>query len=173
VSLNKLWWAWAGSVVLLLAGVGDWVRRDHELNEVLDHATVSERVMEETLDDLDRITQGQGRNWDEWPSGVLEDFQDRAGEGAEELLVVREQVEDETVLPWHREVDRARDRYLAHVEAWVEVFERYADERDVPQRVWSEVNATFELAEDELRGASVWWIGSNERERIDRLFAEE
>jgi hypothetical protein len=161
-----------GGVVLALAllTVGDWVRRDYELNELLDEVVRAERVQVEANDDLDRIAERAGPGT--WSDADVRAFEDRAAVAAADLLVVVERVEDVTILPWHRELDRARDRYLEHAELWLGLYEDHADGREVGGSTSARINATFELAEDELRGAAVWLLGGNERDRIDRLFAE-
>jgi hypothetical protein len=131
-----------------------------------------QRVQIEANDDLDVVAERANESGSDWSESEVVAFEDRSSEAAADLLVVIEQVEDVTVLPWHRELDRARDRYLDHAEVWLELYEDYADGREVGGSQTARISATFELAEGSLRDSAVWLLGGNERDRIDRLFAE-
>jgi hypothetical protein len=165
-------WPWiTGTVVaaVIIAAVGDTVLRDEELDDVLDLIEESEDIQtaaNERLDEIaDEIDTAEG-------SGpARRRYADRSFEAAADLLVVIEELEDETVLPWHRSVDRARDRYLEHAGAWLDRYEASAAERDEPADTSVRIVATWELAEDALHGATSPYLGRGDNDRIDRIFA--
>jgi hypothetical protein len=166
-------WPWiAGAAVAVIVAVAaEAVLRDRELGAVIDHVEDAEEGMADADRQFDAIADAATRNGSGWSDLERERFADAAEDAAVDLLVSVERLEDETVLPWHRAVDRARDRYLEHAEAWLDVYESWADDEDEPAEASVRINATWELAEDAFEDATVPLLGRGDADRIDRIFA--
>lgn len=152
----------AGLVVLalLVLGVVDWFVRNNELSALV---SADDRA-EEPLLDFD---------------SALEECADRdedcaykaAAKHLARTLAGMDRIADVRVLPWHGQVQKAKDRVLAHYEAWEQLMRDFASDRFRQTEVrYSEISATFKSARraylDAIPRLALFKLDA----RIDNLF---
>lgn len=97
--------------------------------------------------------------------------------GREESVAIQTagaQVEDVNLLPWHRDLRRARDSYLDHVEAWRRYLDALAEDPTAmtnPEHS-TEIRATFLIAGQRFEKAVPWRDLYDSGERIDQVFSD-
>jgi hypothetical protein len=128
--------------------VGDWYLRNRETDKLVGAIAASERVIAQA-----DVTAEDSIPKDDFPS--RDDFalmRVAMGDAAGKVLAAETAVADVTVLPWHRGVEKARDRYLAHARSWRGYFEDVAQERN-HELNFGRIGPSFDAANSALKAA--------------------
>jgi hypothetical protein len=145
-------------LVVLTAGLAltvDWGVRNAEMRRLVTAVEASEAAMGETqaaaadaFDAFDASDGGEDAKLelDSTLSAV-------ADEGRRQIEAAAGPVAGVRILPWHGELEEARDAYLAHNRAWQDYLERAIDDPSEFDKEQVEVNETFLDAEPLMRDA--------------------
>lgn len=150
-----------GLAVVLTAvglGVGDWYRRNVEMNRLLEAVQGSENglisggdMIGDLLEEFAGVAPGpvQRKQVEE----ILSRLGDAASDAAADVLDSQDRVRSVSVLSWHRMISRAKARYLEHAEAWEDFLKDTARDpaKGVERR--PEIDGTFRVAARALRAA--------------------
>jgi len=149
------WLAGALAYVLTLAVGGilaaDWVWRGVEMRALLDRVEASEAVMGELQDSVTLAFDSHGSGDDQVKlDGELRDL---ATQAVTDIAAAGDEVAALPIALWHTDIERARDAYLLHNEAWQEYMARASESSSeflAPQPL---VNQTFFDAEQPFYNA--------------------
>ena len=165
----------------LVLGMGliaaDWYLANREMNNVLTAMEASEAALVAADDGLDAAVEASVANDD----GRLDPPEERAlerlvPEAARQALpaVVEAaaDVEDVMIFPWHTTLDRARDRYLDHSDAWEARLTRVAGDYRQLAAPSTDIATTFarsaRTTEQALRPLPLF----DATQRIDAIYAQ-
>lgn len=148
--------AWILGLVVLgtVLGAGDWYMRMQEMDRLLDAVERSERAMEASQDGFraileeapERPTNAQRRQ-------VREGYAEVAAGAAADVIDTQDRVASVSILPWHRKLSAAQNRYLDHSESWADYYKDLARDVDEFRGQRPEITATFRIAVRALRNA--------------------
>lgn len=156
--------------------VGDWTSRNLEMRALVNAVEDSEAAMQWTDDQIQQIVQESGAN------GKLTDAQQEkawdalseaayAGEFA--ITAAGDVVAGVTVLPWHGDIVRAQDAYLAHNEAWQRYMKAAVDDPALLFKPQPDINSTFDAAQPLMERAVPIPHLFNLKARVDAIFAPQ
>ncbi len=150
----------AAFVVVLVGfglGAADWTARNAEMNRLVTAIETSEAAMGDVQDQVELALAGidteSGTLTDEQRAEVSARLQAVAEEGAQGIAAAETGVRNVRVLPWHRDIARARDAYLEHNRAWQDYLRAAAVD---PSEMFADqpaVNETFLAVEPLLTQA--------------------
>ncbi len=142
--------------VLVGAGMlaGDWVKRSTEMRALIEQIEVSEQAMGDTQQAVRAALDGFASKAplsDENRAALDELLMDAASAGLREITAAGDAVAAVRTMPWHADVQRAQEAYLAHNRAWQDYL-RAASTDPAEFGVTQElVNETFAAAEEPIR----------------------
>lgn len=149
---TRRWIPWAiGGLVfaltLLLGGVlvADWAWRNAEMQALLERVEASEAVMGELQEAAEEAFEEHTASGDR--GGLDSELRKLADAAAVDIAAAGLEVAALPIAVWHVDIERARDAYLLHNQAWVEYMDRASTssaEFIAPQPL---VNETFIAAE--------------------------
>ncbi len=149
------WLAGALAFVLTLAVGGilaaDWVWRGVEMRALLDRVEASEAVMGELQDSVTAAFEDHGSGDDQ--AELDGELRDLATQAVADIAAAGDEVAALPIAIWHADIERARDAYLLHNEAWQEYMTRASESSSeflAPQPL---VNQTFFDAEQPFYNA--------------------
>lgn len=153
--------------------VGDWASRNLEMRALVSAVEDSESAMEWADDQIQSIVKEYGAN-----GTLTEDQQTKAWDALSEaaydgnlaISAAGAQVAEVTVLPWHGDIERAKDAYLAHNQAWQDYMQEAADDPTVLFKEQPEINSTFEAAEPLMKEAVPVPALYDLKARVDAIF---
>lgn len=166
-------------IVVAVAGgvvVTDWQIRGAEMRALTEAVEASEAAMISTQDGVQAVFDDYEGRQQLSPEDVAR-IDERLTRVAQEGLVGVTQagvlVSAVPVLPWHSQIDEARQAYLAHNRAWQAYLSAAAADPAQFASPQPEVTRTFEEAEGPLRSAvpqpDVWQLSA----RVDAIYAED
>lgn len=139
------WVAGGGAFLLTLivggAVVADWAWRNAQMTELLDRVQASEDAMGQLQDAVTEVIEEHRTGED--PTKLDSQLRELAAEAETNIADAGAEVAALPIAIWHADIDRARDVYLLHNQAWVEYMARSsqdAQEFFAPQPL---VNQTF------------------------------
>lgn len=143
-------WVAGGGVFLLTVFLGgvlvaDWAWRTAQMQELLDRVETSEAVMGELNEAVELAFEEHGSGGDR--SKLDAELRDLAASAKVDIAAAGGKVAALPIAVWHADLERARDAYLLHNQAWVDYMERASTssaEFIAPQPV---VNETFFAAQ--------------------------
>ncbi|MFA7324683.1 MAG: hypothetical protein WC005_10030 [Candidatus Nanopelagicales bacterium] len=130
--------------------VGDWTSRNLEMRALVGSVEDSESAMKWTDDQIQSIITEYGSN------GKLNEAQktkawnalsEAAYAGEFAITASGDVVAGVTVLPWHGDIKRAQDAYVAHNAAWQDYMKAAVDDPTVLFKTQPEINSTFDKAQ--------------------------
>lgn len=134
-------------VTLIVGGalVADWSVRNTEMQALLERVEASEAVMGELQDAATKAFEDHAEDGDR--SELDSELRELAEAAEVDIAAAGLEVAALPIAVWHADIERARDAYLLHNQAWVEYMSRAsasAAEFIAPQPL---VNETFIAAE--------------------------
>lgn len=139
------WVAGGGAFLLTLvvggAVVADWAWRNAQMTELLDRVQASEAAMGVLQDAATEAIEEHRTGED--PTKLDSQLRELAAQAETNIAAAGAEVAALPIAIWHADIDRARDVYLLHNQAWVEYMARSsqdAQEFFAPQPL---VNQTF------------------------------
>ncbi len=178
---RRSWVPWVvglGLVMVVLIGIGlivvDWAGRSLEMRALVTNVEVSESAM----GDVQAAVQEMAVHFD--PSTPLTEAEqqavnDRLSEiaatGLEEVKQGGDLVAAVRVLPWHGDILRAQDAYLAHNQAWQAYLTAAIDDPAQFGQPQDLVNQTFEDARQPMVDAVPTPALFDLIERVETIFA--
>lgn len=180
----RVWLGFATLLVTMLVAVDLWLA-NREMDRLLVAVERSEDAMLDAQGGIRRAVRESGfetmdpaatstYEYEQARMAALSAAESAAAEGSVEVRTARVEIDDVSVLPWHRDIRRAQEAYLNHSDAWVDylrvVSANAARLGDGP--LTSDVSATFRIAESRFTDAVPWWDLRGAEERIDPLFAQ-
>jgi hypothetical protein len=164
------------TVALIGAGlVADWYSRNRELDRLLAAVEKSETVMVSARDGFRsaaRPYSGQPFLSNEQRSQLREQVTSVASDGAAQVIATGDSIRDIQVLPWHRSINKARDRYLAHSNAWRDYLTDVARDPAQVGQANPEISGTFVSAKRAFEEAVPLRPLHDLEARADRIFAD-
>lgn len=153
--------------------VGDWASRNLEMRALVSAVEDSESAMEWTDQQIQSIIKEYGAN-----GALTKDQQTKAWDALSEaaydgnlaISAAGAQVANVTVLPWHGDITRAKDAYVAHNQAWQDYMQKAADDPTVLFKDQPEINSTFDAAEPLMKAAVPVPALYDLRARVDEIF---
>lgn len=131
--------------------VTDWVWRAVEMRALLDRVEASEAVMGELQDSASAAFDDHGSGNDQ--AKLDGELRDLATQAVTDIAAAGDDVAALPIAMWHADIERARDAYLLHNEAWQEYMARASESSSefvAPQPL---VNQTFVDAEQPFYNA--------------------
>jgi hypothetical protein len=172
----RRWIPWtfgAGVFVLaLLVGgvlVADWAWRNAEMAALLDRVEASEAVMGELQDAAEAAFEEHSAGGD--GDKLDRELKQLAAMAEVDIAAAGLEVAALPIAIWHADIERARDAYLVHNQAWVEYMERASTssaEFIAPQPL---VNESFVGAAPFFLEAIPWPDGQGFAARVAEVFA--
>ena len=144
-----------GFVLLLVGGgvLGDWYAQNREVDRLLTRIETAE----ETVNRWGPATQTIFADYegpDPLPPEVWTRLEAAAEVSARDVADKVERVDEIRFLPWHRDLARARDRYVHHAGLWLEYLNRVARDADSNyQKRSDEILDTYRQTLADLRRA--------------------
>ncbi len=146
--IHRRWVPWlagglAFALTLLVGGaiVGDWAARTASMNELLDRVEASEAVMGELQDGVAEAFEEHGGGGDN--EKLDSELRALAAEAEVEIAAAGAAVAELPIAVWHLDIERARDAYLLHNRAWVDYMARASEDSGEFLRPQEQVNQTF------------------------------
>ena len=151
----------------------DWWLRNREMDHLVTAVERSERVTLAAAEGFARelravdasssLTSAQAES-------LRRSLTQHAANSAAQVLTTGDQVRDVTVLPWHRSIQTAKRRYLAHSDTWRTFLT--AASRDVAEvsKPRPEIQGTYRSAQIAFSDAVPIWPMNNLGERVSRAF---
>jgi hypothetical protein len=144
----------AGLLVVLAGGlyVADQFVRAQEYAQFQSATTRAEDVMEVAGARYDEIVKETGTS-NTTPEGFIaqwKKFGAVAEEASVDLAVVQAEMSRQSALPWHTAMDRAREDYLAHIDAWMDEYADFARKGLDPDYTFDNgtlINQTWAIAQ--------------------------
>ncbi|MFM1918153.1 MAG: hypothetical protein RJB01_1668, partial [Actinomycetota bacterium] len=133
------------------AVAGDWGLRTVEMRGLVDRIWASEQVMMDLQDQAAEVFDANGG-----PAALAtnpkmrEQLTGIARAQRQQLELAANDLADQPILPWHRNIADARAAYLAHNFAWQDYLERASEDAREFVADQPEVNDTFMNAEEPL-----------------------
>lgn len=185
-----------GAAILVAAAiilVWDWWQANREMDRLLDAFELSETAMVEGQAHVyDRYEHSAWANFDPEagpfepgyvdPARREQAFQeasaavsDAASTAMADVRTAGAEIEQVTLMPWHRSLGEARDAYLDHNEAWVKYLRAVAtDAGKLGDNVLGDdIAATFRIAERRAEDALPILPIRDARQRVEETFADE
>jgi len=133
----------AFALTLLVGGaiVGDWAARTASMNQLLDRVEASEAVMGELQDGVAEAFEEHGGGADN--EKLDSELRALAAEAEVEIAAAGAAVAELPIAVWHVDIERARDAYLLHNRAWVDYMARASEDSGEFLRPQEQVNQTF------------------------------
>lgn len=135
--------------MLVALVIGDWYMRNAEMDKLVSAVARAEYA---ESDGYDKILSRWERTPEYRQNAGDAQWREVAGRGVVRVSSAMLEIEDVTVLPWHRSIVRAKSRYLDHAETWNQVFDGMANGKDV-RSVDRQIGPTFDAAMRALRRA--------------------
>jgi hypothetical protein len=143
-------------LALTLLAAAEWYQRNREMAALLDATEASEAAMLDFQTDSKRLAELAPRtSTDQFqdPAAVRAQVQAAAGDAAAQVITTGDDVRDLFILPWHRSLTKAQERYLAHSDAWQDYLEGVAGNFDVLLERHPQISGTFLSAGKAYRDA--------------------
>jgi hypothetical protein len=121
--------------------VADWAWRTAQMNELLDRVEASEAVMGELQDGVAEAFEEHGAGNDN--QKLDRELRDLAASAEIDIAEAGAAVAALPIAVWHGDIERARDAYLLHNEAWVQYMARASEDSAEFLRPQELVNQTF------------------------------
>ena len=169
--LRRLW-AFMYVPLLLLACIsGDWLLRNLEFEDLVTATEASEAPLHRWNREIHQIFD-RGVDSYSAPAG-LEEMRQTARERHRNLLVATNDVEQVRVAPWHSSIARAQQSYERHAQAWSEHLGEWTAfvGPDLPTAD-GEINASFDIAENDFLDALTLFPLFDLRSRVEDIFSE-
>ncbi|GAA4726559.1 hypothetical protein APR04_005549 [Promicromonospora umidemergens] len=163
----------------LVAGAGGGIawsqaeRTSEPADVLLDAVEHSESTMRDYIDEVsgrfDEIeaTSDAGQQ-EELATALMTDVPDLAAEARDEVLTAKEDVQA-VMLADDSRLDRARDAYVAHIDAWIAEYEQAMVTPAGVVEIEPTVNRTFDKAVTAFDRAS---LDAGQEERVQELLAD-
>lgn len=143
-------WVAGGGVFLITVLLGsilvaDWAWRTAQMQELLERVEASEAIMGELNEAVELAFEEHSTSGDR--AKLDTELRDLAASAKVDIAAAGAEVAALPIAAWHGDLERARDAYLLHNEAWVEYMDRASAssaEFIAPQPV---VNETFFAAQ--------------------------
>ncbi len=156
--------------------VGDWTSRNLEMKALVSAVEESESAMQWSDEQIQGIIEESGANGTLTPAQqkqAFDDLTEAALAGSFAIGAAGEGVAKVSVLPWHGDIKRAQDAYLAHNQAWLDYMEEATDDPTVLFKSQPDINSTFEAAEPLMKTAVPIPALFELKERVATIFAPQ
>ena len=153
--------------------VGDWTSRNLEMRTLVGAVEDSEAAMQWADDQIQSIIKEYGANGTltkAQQSKAWDALSEAAYDGNFAISAAGAGVAGVTVLPWHGDIERAQDAYVAHNQAWQDYMQAAADDPTVLFKTQPEINSTFDAAEPLMKEAVPVPALFDLKERVDEIF---
>lgn len=163
------------TVALCCAIVGDWFMRNREMDQMVTAVERSEAIMHEWMEEAVRILNSSSTiAQTTTPEYVrlAQRLSEAAEQSAVDLIDAHDRVAGVSVLPWHRSLSKAQDRYLDHSNAWRDELERIAADPATLGDANPEISGSFLIAERAFGGAIPLVPLFGVADRVENIFEE-
>jgi hypothetical protein len=156
--------------------VGDWTSRNLEMRALVGAVEDSESAMQWTDDQIQQIIQQYGANGKldaEQQKKAWDALSEAAYAGEFAISAAGDVVAGVTVLPWHGDIVRAQDAYLAHNAAWQDYMKAAVDDPALLFKPQPEINNTFDAAQPLMERAVPIPALFDLKARVAEIFAPQ
>ena len=164
-------------IVLACLAAADWYVRNAELRGLVTAAEAAAEAVDGWETARDRILSDLPGEFYRTPEQRRDSDRQLRREAAAATMSLTDAaagVRDvRATLPWHRQVERARDRHLDHIEAWLARLRRVARDPSTLSEPIADITATRSVSEQAFRAALPPVALSGLDDRVAALFDQQ
>jgi ectoine hydroxylase-related dioxygenase (phytanoyl-CoA dioxygenase family) len=168
--------------ILLLVLADDWMA-NREMDQLTSAVLTSERSMKSGSANVETVVRESDfatldrslttpSEYEAARQKVFTAVTEASADAAVQVRTAGAEVDDVAILPWHRDLRRARGAYQDHNHAWARYFGAVADSPSSSSNtgLTSDITATFMIADRRFHDALPWWDITGQEAQVRKIF---